>query len=271
MAAVNRLGGSDEGFDYEMPPEDRRALIRTVAEQVGRIVSVQVEDANASGRPMSPDAEKVVAADEIQRLLGAQNEIRLRNGERSMSDRLHEALFDGVMAHAYGLAGLDELWNDPEVENIVANGPNIVFVTKAGGKSERWSPIAGSEEEMIELIRRAARRLGLVEVDFDTKHPKLDLQLPDGSRLYAVYGGANVNGISSRPQLSLRRHRHQKLSIADTVRMDVWPKGAADFVKVAFAAGVQRVRCRRLELGQDDAVACAVLRRDPEAPPGRDC
>lgn len=237
MVALNQFTGGDESFDAEMSPDARRDLIRRIAEQVGRIVSVQVEDANESGRPMTPDAEKVSAADEIQRLLGSQNEIRLRNGDRALTERLHQALFDGVMAHAYGLAGLDELWNDPEVENIVANGPNNVFVTFAGGKSQRWTPIAGSDEEMIDLTRRAARRLGLVEVDFDTKHPKLDLQLPDGSRLYAVYGGANVNGISTRPQLSLRRHRYQKLTIADTVEMGVWPAAPAEFVKVAFASG----------------------------------
>ena len=223
--------------DGEMAPDERRELVRRIAEQVGRLVSIQVEDAVESGRPMTDDAEKVAAAAEIQRLLGAHNELRLRDGRRALSGPLHQALFDAVMAHAYGLAGLDELWNDPEVENIVANGPDDVFVTFAGGRSRRWSPIAGSEGEMIELIRRAARRLGLVEVDFDTSHPMLDLQLPDGSRLYAVYGGRDVNGISTRPQLSLRRHRHQDLTVADTVALGLWPTRAAEFVKAAFAAG----------------------------------
>lgn len=237
MSALLTVSGGEESFDSEMPPVDRRLLIARIAEQVGKIVSVKVEDAMESGRPMSPDAEKVAAADEIQRLLGVQNEVRLRNGDRALSPRLHQALFDGVMAHAYGLAGLDELWNNPQVENIVANGPHDVFVTFAGGKSQRWTSIAGSQEEMIDLIRRAARRLGLIEVDFDGSHPMLDLQLPDGSRLYAVYGGSSVNGISTEPHLSLRRHRFQKLTIADTVRMGVWPIEAAGFVKAAFRAG----------------------------------
>jgi pilus assembly protein CpaF len=237
MASLNELTGGDELFDTEMSPVTRRELIRRTADQVGKIVSVKVEDAAESGRPMTLDSEKVAAADEIERLLGVQNETRLRNGEPSFSSQLHQALFDGVMALAYGLAGLDELWNNPEVENIVANGPDDVFVTFAGGKSQRWSPIAGSQEEMIALIRRAARRLGLIEVDFDGNHPMLDLQLPDGSRLYAVYGGKNVNGISTEPHLSLRRHRFQKLTIADTVRMGLWPSAPAQFVKVAFRAG----------------------------------
>ena len=237
MAALITAARGDEAFDGEMSPAQRRLLIGRVAEQVGKIVSVKVEDAAESGRPMSPDVEKVAAADEIQRLLGVQNEVRLRNGDRALSPGLHQALFDGVMAHAYGLAGLDDLWNNPDVENIVANGPDDVFVTFAGGKSQRWTSIAGSQDEMIDLIRRAARRLGLIEVDFDGSHPMLDLQLPDGSRLYAVYGGANVNGISTQPHLSLRRHRFQKLTIADTVRMGVWPAAAAGFVKAAFRAG----------------------------------
>jgi pilus assembly protein CpaF len=237
MVAMNMLASGDEAFDSEMSPAERRLLTVRIAEQVGKIVAVKVEDAAESGRPMAPDVEKVAAASEIQRLLGVQNEVRLRNGDRALSTALHQALFDGVMAHAYGLAGLDELWNNPDVENIVANGPDDVYVTFAGGKSQRWSSIAGSQEEMIDLIRRAARRLGLIEVDFDGTHYRLDLQLPDGSRLYAVYGGANVNGVSTEPQLSLRRHRFQRLTISDTVRMGLWPSEAAAFVKAAFRAG----------------------------------
>lgn len=221
----------------ELTPHGRRELIRRIADHVGTEISARVQDAAESGRPMTAEAERVAAASEIQRALSSENERRLRDGDLRFSEAVHQALFDGVMAHSYGLGELDVLWHNPDVENINANGPKNVFVTLAGGKKIKWSPIAESQEEMIELIRRAARRLGLVEVEFDARHPHLDLQLPDGSRLYAVYGGTYVNGVATEPLLAIRRHRFLDITIDDTVRMGVWPKQAADFVRQAFVAG----------------------------------
>ncbi len=221
----------------ELSVKERRELVRRVADRVGTEISDRVQHAAESGASMSGDAERVAAASEVQRALASENEQRLRRGLRPFSDFAHQALFDAVMAHAYGLGELDVLWHDPSVENINANGPDDVFVTFAGGKKIRWAPIAETEEEMIGLIRRAARRLGLVEVDFDGRHPHLDLQLPDGSRLYAVYGGSHVNGVATKPLLAIRRHRHLEVTIDDTVRMGVWPTRAARFVRQAFVAG----------------------------------
>jgi Flp pilus assembly CpaF family ATPase len=237
MSRLNSLLGPDDSADTELSPSERRALVRRIADLVGTEISARVQDASESGRPLSTESERVAAASEIQRALANENERRLRDGLLRLSDTLHQSLFDGVMAHAYGLGELDVLWHNPEVENINANGPNDVFVTLAGGKKIRWSPIAESQEAMIDLIRRAARRLGLVEVEFDARHPHLDLQLPDGSRLYAVYGGTQVNGVSTQPLLAIRRHRFLDITIDDTVRMGVWPKQAADFVRHAFVAG----------------------------------
>lgn len=238
MTPSNRLLlEPDDPMLGEIAPNERRALIRRIADRVGTEISARVQDASESGHPMSPDDERVAAASEIQRSIAAENEMRLRRGSLRFSDTAHQALFDGVMAHAYGLGELDVLWHNPDVENINANGPKDVFVTVAGGKKIRWSPIAETQEEMIELIRRAARRLGLVEVDFDARHPHLDLQLPDGSRLYAVYGGTYVNGVATQPLLAIRRHRFLDITIDDTVRMGVWPRQAADFVRQAFVAG----------------------------------
>ena len=90
---------------------------------------------------------------------------------------------------------------------------------------------------MIELIRRAARQLGANEVEFDARHPQLDLQLPDGSRLFAVFGGDAGNGIVTSPTLCIRRHRHLDVTPEELVGLGVLPQAAMDFIVAAFAAG----------------------------------
>ena len=186
---------------------------------------------------MTTEAEKVGSATEIQRQLVAYNEGRVRRGLTPLSAATHEALVDAVMAHVYGLGELDELWINADVENIDVNGPDDVFVAFVGGQRVRWTPIASNQEELIELIRRAARRLGQNEVEFDARHPQLDLQLPDGSRLFAVFGGDAGNGLAVQPTMSIRRHRHLAVGMDDLVALGVMPAEAAEFLVAAFRAG----------------------------------
>ena len=211
--------------------------MRSVADTVGKRVSRKVQESLSAGSRMSPAAEKVASVTEIHRELAGYNEARVRGGLTPLSDHTHQAVLDAVMAHVYGLGELDALWGNADVENIDVNGPNKVFVTFVGGERVRWTPVAADQDELIDLIRRAARQLGANEVDFDARHPQLDLQLPDGSRLFAVFGGDAGNGVATEPLLSIRRHRYLAVSMDDLVELGVLPAAAGEFIVAAFRAG----------------------------------
>lgn len=221
----------------EVPVDQLRTLVRTIADSVGTRVARKVQEASAAGRRMTPEAEKVASVTEIHRELTGFNEARVRHALSPLSEHAHQAVLDSVMAHVYGLGELDVLWNHPDVENIDVNGPHKVFVTFVGGERVRWTAIAADQEELIDLIRRAARQLGANEVEFDARHPQLDLQLPDGSRLFAVFGGDAGNGVATEPLLSIRRHRYLAVSMDDLVGLGVLPATAGQFLVAAFRAG----------------------------------
>jgi Flp pilus assembly CpaF family ATPase len=221
----------------ELPVDQLRALVRAIADTVGTRVARKVQDSVAVGTRMTSESEKVASVTEVHRELAVFNESRVRGGFPPLSDHAHQAVLDAVMAHVYGLGELDVLWNHPDVENIDVNGPAKVFVTFVGGERVRWTPVAGDQEELIDLIRRAARQLGANEVDFDARHPQLDVQLPDGSRLFAVYGGDAGNGVATEPLLSIRRHRYLAVTMDDLVGLGVLPAVAGEFVVAAFRAG----------------------------------
>lgn len=221
----------------ELSVAERRALVRSVADTVGKAVARKAQEAHTAGRAMSRDAEQVSSVTSIQHELVAYNEARIRRGFSPLSAMTHEAVVDAVMAHVYGLGELDGLWCHPDVENIDVNGPDKVFVGFVGGERVQWTPVAADQDELIDLIRRAARRLGQNEVEFDARHPQLDLQLPDGSRLFAVFGGDAGNGLAIEPTLSIRRHRHLAVGMDDLVALGVLPREAAEFVVAAFGSG----------------------------------
>ena len=56
-----------------------------------------------------------------------------------------------------------------------------------------------------------AARVGLTERRFDNGSPSLNLQLPDGSRLFAVMA------VTSKPSVAIRRHRFPKVFLDDLV------------------------------------------------------
>ncbi len=61
-----------------------------------------------------------------------------------------------------------------------------MWVRYADGRREQVEPIAGSDDEPEEMLRTAAAPTRIGERRFDRGSPRLSLQLPDGSRLFAL-------------------------------------------------------------------------------------
>jgi pilus assembly protein CpaF len=221
----------------ELSVEERRRLVRAVAEVVGRRTSDMVHTRLEAGGDVDDATEKVFASTEVHREIGTVNETRLRNGQPVLSQDACRVVFDGVMARLFGLGELDQWWHHPEVEHIDINGSDSVWVTYAGGRRVQVPPVTETDDELIALVRTAARRLGLLESDFDARHPLLDVQLPDGSRLYAVFGGHRQQGVAVRPLVSIRRHRYLHLTPNDLVKLGLLPEPANRFICAWVRAG----------------------------------
>lgn len=112
-------------------------------------------------------------------------------------DRIADAVIAGVL----GLGRLQRLLEDPDISDIHVRGSYPVWVKWRNGTRTCVEPIVDSDEELVELIRRAATRLVRNEQRFDAANPELNLQLPDGSRLFATMA------VSQHPSLIVRRHR----------------------------------------------------------------
>jgi Flp pilus assembly CpaF family ATPase len=126
-----------------------------------------------------------------------------------VESRVARAVADSLL----GAGGLQRWLNREDVEEIVANGCDVVFIRFADGTVEQVEPIADSDEEMVDLVRLLAARTGNEERRWDRAAPILNLQLPDGSRLNAVLA------ISKRPALSIRRHRFMTMSLPELVAL----------------------------------------------------
>ncbi len=168
-----------------------------------------------------------------QRIFALLDEFALEESEatdvaRSVAD--DQQLAQQVLDALFGMGRLQALIDDPGIENIDINGCDRVWATFADGSKHLMPPVADSDDELVDLIRSAAGRFGLSERRFDNGRPELDLQLPDGSRLSALMA------VSTRPSVSIRRHRFTDLSIAELVSLGTMGEDVATLLSAAVRA-----------------------------------
>lgn len=105
-----------------------------------------------------------------------------------------------------GLGPLQALLDDPEVTDVLANGPGYLWVERAGLLERTDSVVDAAQLHLA--IERLVAPLGL---QADRAHPVVDARRPDGTRVSAVLEPLAVDG----PVLAVRRHLRRPLPISD--------------------------------------------------------
>jgi pilus assembly protein CpaF len=102
-----------------------------------------------------------------------------------------------IVRDTIGLGPLEDLLADPSVEEVMVNGPDEVYVERAG-RIEATDVRFPDEEELRNAIERILAPLGR---RIDELSPMVDARLADGSRVNVVIPPLAVDG----PALSIRR------------------------------------------------------------------
>ena len=127
-------------------------------------------------------------------------------GEPRLSDE-DERNFRANVRGLMGGGALVPLLERADVENIHILGHDKVILSLADGNRILAPPLAGSEEELVMMIRHLAATAGHTSRRFDTAAPILDLRLASGHRLFAV------TAVAERTSVVIRRHRMLQASM----------------------------------------------------------
>ena len=147
-----------------------------------------------------------------------------------------EALVARVAERSFGLGPLEPLLRDPDVDEVMVNGPRAVFVERAG-RVEPASVTFASEAELRHVIERILAPLGR---RVDEASPLADARLPDGSRVNVIIPPLSLDG----PILTVRRFRRRGFTAAELVE-----QGTLTEALRAFLAGAVRARVNVLISG----------------------
>lgn len=134
-----------------------------------------------------------------------------------------DALSQDACDELLGLGPLQQLVNDPEVDDIVVNGPEHIFVERHGRMS-RESLRFNDDNHVVRVIQRILAPLGR---RIDETTPMVDARLADGSRVNAVIPPIALDG----PCVSIRKFRATPLSAEDLVRYGTVSQPVLDYLQ----------------------------------------
>jgi pilus assembly protein CpaF len=149
----------------------------------------------------------------------------IANGELGQGE---PAFLDEIFEYATAYGEMDKFFDDPQVSEIMVNGPNQIFIEKEGKLILTDAKYEG-ELQLRLAINHIINPFGRY---VNYKHPMVDAHLKDGSRINAVIPPVAQQGSC----LSIRRFLKDKLAVQDLVDKGSITQGMADFIAVCVAA-----------------------------------
>lgn len=136
------------------------------------------------------------------------------------------AVFDRVSGR-YGL--LQRLLSDPAVNEIMVNGPDMIFIEK-NRELMQVDDTFTSAEELEEIIRMFAAD---VHREINEASPIVDARLPSGYRVNGVLKTVALNG----PILTIRKFRDKEIEMEDLISYGSISRECADDLRALVRSG----------------------------------
>ena len=138
--------------------------------------------------------------------------------------RLVQEMLDEIT----GFGPLEPLLNDPTITEVMVNGPDHIYIERAG-KIHRVDSFFLNEEHVLRIIDRIITPLGR---RLDEISPRVDARLPDGSRVNAIIAPLSLIG----PVITVRKFSHTPYTVEDLTRFGTATPEMFQFLRACIEA-----------------------------------
>jgi pilus assembly protein CpaF len=128
-----------------------------------------------------------------------------------------------VIDEALGYGPLEDLLRDPDVTEVMANGPDQIYVER-GGKLQLTDKHFTNDRQLRLVIERMIAPIGR---RIDESTPMVDGRLPDGSRINAIIEPLAISGAS----LTIRRFGTERLHVRQLIEKRSLTPPMVDFLR----------------------------------------
>jgi len=156
----------------------------------------------------------------------AEEDVILSRNER-------EQLFQQIEADILGLGPLEALLRNPEITEIMVNGPHHVYVERQG-RLHKIDAAFEDENHVRHIIDRILTPIGR---RVDESSPMVNGRLPNGSRVNVIIPPLSLIG----PVLTIRKFRPEHFTAQDLVSAETITREMAEFLKACVIARINIV------------------------------
>lgn len=207
----------NHGFEDTQLSSSKRMLWRQAKDSVLRDI-VKAIDAEYMEGIAEEEQEKYISQQVRQVVDDVLEEMHFNLGKGD-----YQRLVSEVVSEITGYGPITPLLADPEISEIMVNGPNRVWVERHG-KLELTGITFRDDDHVRHIIERIVNPLGR---RIDESSPMVDARLPDGSRINATIPPVAIDG----PALTVRKFSQTPYTMADLIRFGTVSTNMAVFLK----------------------------------------
>ncbi len=146
----------------------------------------------------------------------------------ALPEDIRGQIFHDILDELTGFGPIQPLLDDPQITEVMVNGPRKVFIEK-NGKLTKTAVTFDDDDHVLRVIDRIILPLGR-RVDPDS--PTVDARLPDGSRVNAVIRPVSIDG----PCITIRKFSRDKLTVQQLIDFGSLTQPMAEFIRACVLA-----------------------------------
>jgi pilus assembly protein CpaF len=166
--------------------------------------------------------DRRLSEDELRRQVSEHLRVALSKEKVPISTADRAQLIQDVSDDVLGYGPIDKFLQDPEVTEVMVNGPNQVYVERAGKITQTGASFV-DETHLKRIIEKIVAQVGR-RVDEAT--PMVDARLPDGSRVNAIISPLAIGG----PFLTIRKFSKDPYQVQDLINFGTFSPHVAQFL-----------------------------------------
>lgn len=174
------------------------------------------------------DEEEIDLKDIIEQLV-------IQSGE-NLTKIKREQIIQEIHDDVVGLGPLESIIRDPDVTEIMVNGPKDIYIEKKG-KIQLSPVVFRDNEHVLQIINRIVSPLGR---RCDEANPMVDARLEDGSRVNAIIPPLALNG----PTITIRKFNETPFQVKDLINFN-----SLSFQMASFLEACVKGRCNIMVSG----------------------
>jgi len=153
----------------------------------------------------------------------------LAEGEGERIPRLDRMRIAAEMVdEIIGYGPITQFLNDPEINEIMVNGPDQIYIEK-NGLLQLTEVKFRDNDHVMNIIDRIVSPLGR---RIDESMPMVDARLPDGSRVNAIIPPLSLNG----PVITIRKFAKDPFTVEDLIELGTMTREMAEFIEACVKA-----------------------------------